>query len=635
MSLQKIIHSKIIKIIAVLAIIAIVAVVVRARGSHTAKYETISPKKIDIAQIISITGRVASSQEFDASFEVEGTITDIQIAVGDHILKGQELARLDTRDNETQVRQKEAQLSQLTSELIQKEAAVKREQAELEKLLKGVGQEERSLADAKVSEAMQLLSDAEKQKNDSFLRAKDAETQAKTKVDNAKINLELVLLKADADLNSDYSSASNALISAQALLDDAVNAKTDDLFIDDQTISPKLSFTTTDTQQKFTVETERVNIGKELDEMHLLILNLGKDQEAIDQGLEKVNEYAEHIRKFLIHLDSAINSAASLSSTTAAAYKTSIASARTNANTASTSLSTKAQDIEVQKATNNSAIATANAELSNAKTAQTVVLSENRNLILNAEVKENAARENLQKVQKDRQFALAPAREEDIRAKQAQLAETTAQLNGLEAHIAEARANYDEVVLRLKKNILISPIDGTVGNITGKLGELAKMQNVFARIIADPPYTIEAFVPEVDSSKITLHNKVKITLDSYGKAVIFDGEVVEIDLAETIIDSVPTYKTIIQFSDSDPRIRPGMTANIAVETAREILVIAIPERTIIRKDGKKFVRIVIKESGKERIVETEVETGLRGSDGLVEITRGVKQGDEIVLFVGK
>lgn len=636
MSIQKIIQSRFARVAAVVIVIVIAAVVIRARGAQSPRYEIVSAQKSDIAQIVAITGRVASSQEFDAAFEVSGIVHSITVTVGDHVIEAQELARLDSQDVEAQVRQKEAQLLQSTSARNQSEAAIEKEYAELAKLLEGVTVEERSLADAKVTQASQSWNGAQKQKEDALRRAKSNEDQAQTKVDNATANRASVANKAIADLESDYASAFDALMSSQAQLDDAVSAKVDDLFIDDQTASPKLSFTTTDIQQKFTVETERVLVGKALDAMHSLLAGLEKDHANVAMALNQVGEYAEIIRTFLIHLNKAIDNAAAPSSTTLAGYKTNLASARANVNTASASLAARKQDIAVQEATNNSAITAADAEFYSVKTAQAVTISENTNALVNSEVKVNDAREALQRTREERRVAVAPARGEDIQAHRARVREAEARQAELDARIIEMRANRDEAVSRLNKTILRSPISGVVGTVNGKRGVLAKIGSAFIRIIADPPYTIESFVPEVDSAKVTLHNKAKITLDSYGSEVIFDGEVVVVDLAETIVDSVPTYKTTVRFASDDPRIRPGMTANIDVETARAPHVVAIPERAIIRKDGKKFVRVVVKEdSGKERIVETMIEAGLRGSGGLVEVTRGLRQGERIVLFMEK
>ena len=78
-----------------------------------------------------------------------------------------------------------------------------------------------------------------------------------------------------------------------------------------------------------------------------------------------------------------------------------------------------------------------------------------------------------------------------------------------------------------------------------------------------------------------------------------------------------------------------MTANIDIETASRENVIAIPERAVISKDGIKIVRIPDKENKDTGFKEVEVKTGVKGSDGKIEITTGLKEGDEVVVYSSK
>ena len=67
-----------------------------------------------------------------------------------------------------------------------------------------------------------------------------------------------------------------------------------------------------------------------------------------------------------------------------------------------------------------------------------------------------------------------------------------------------------------------------------------------------------------------------------------------------------------------------MTANITIHGDRKDDVLAIPQRAIITaSDGSKSVEVV---SG-GKIVNTPVSTGLRGSDGNIEITGGLTEGE--------
>ena len=136
-------------------------------------------------------------------------------------------------------------------------------------------------------------------------------------------------------------------------------------------------------------------------------------------------------------------------------------------------------------------------------------------------------------------------------------------------------------------------------------------------------------MPEADIAKVSVGNTSIVTLDAYGRDVVFEAKVVAIDPAETIVDGVATYKVTFQFIEDDERIKSGMTANIDITSDNRENVIAVPQRSIIRKNGDKFVRIL----DGNNVKEIKVETGLYGSDGNIEIIRGINEGDKVITFI--
>ena len=100
------------------------------------------------------------------------------------------------------------------------------------------------------------------------------------------------------------------------------------------------------------------------------------------------------------------------------------------------------------------------------------------------------------------------------------------------------------------------------------------------------------------------------------------------DPAEIIIEGVATYKVTLQFIEEDERIRSGMTANVDIIGDSRVGVLAVSQRALIRKNGEKTVKVL---HGQE-ITEVKVETGLRGSDGNIEILSGLQEGDTVIIF---
>lgn len=206
------------------------------------------------------------------------------------------------------------------------------------------------------------------------------------------------------------------------------------------------------------------------------------------------------------------------------------------------------------------------------------------------------------------------------------------QISAQAAKVKAAEANVKNIQARVMKTFLFAPIKGIVTRQDAKVGEITQANTALVSLISLAQFEIEANVTEVDIAKFKVGSSAKVTLDAYGNDVAFEAKVTKIDPAETIVDGVATYKTTLQFTGDDPRIRSGMTANVDIMGESRASVVAVPARAITTRGGEKFVKII---SDDGKITEVKVTIGLRGSDGSVEITEGVKEGDKVITFEAK
>ena len=58
-------------------------------------------------------------------------------------------------------------------------------------------------------------------------------------------------------------------------------------------------------------------------------------------------------------------------------------------------------------------------------------------------------------------------------------------------------------------------------------------------------------------------------------------------------------------------------------------ILTVPSRSVYSIDTQKYVKLVDTKNS-DKIIETKVETGMRGIDGYVEIISGLNEGDKIV-----
>ncbi|MFA5084670.1 MAG: efflux RND transporter periplasmic adaptor subunit, partial [Candidatus Paceibacterota bacterium] len=207
---------------------------------------------------------------------------------------------------------------------------------------------------------------------------------------------------------------------------------------------------------------------------------------------------------------------------------------------------------------------------------------------------------------------------------------TVEQIAAQEAEVEQAKANADNYRAQLAKTILRSPINGIVTKQDGNVGEIIAANTTLVSLISENNFKIEANIPETDIAKVKIGNTASLTLDAYGNSVIFEATVTAVDPAETVIEGVSTYKTTFHFTKEDERIKSGMTANIDILTDKRENVIALPLRAVIGQNGGKIVK-VLNDDGK--ISEVPVESGLKGSDGNLEIIKGINEGDKVIIYV--
>ena len=206
---------------------------------------------------------------------------------------------------------------------------------------------------------------------------------------------------------------------------------------------------------------------------------------------------------------------------------------------------------------------------------------------------------------------------------------TSEQISAQQAQVDSSAANIDNIRAQLAKTIIVSPISGIVSRQDAKKGEIVQAGAVLVQVISEADFEIEVNIPEADIAKIKIGNDATVTLDAYGSDVLFMGRIFSVEPAETIIEGVATYKTKIIFLNSDSRIKSGMTANIDVQTAAKENILVLPQKAVFRKNGDQFVQIL---KGAEGGIENrKVETGLRGSDGNIEILSGLEQGEKVII----
>lgn len=379
--------------------------------------------------------------------------------------------------------------------------------------------------------------------------------------------------KAKQDLQNFYQSVPNTLSDALDVADDAVTKRLDLLFSNDDSTSPILTFLVGNQQLKVSIEDSRRRATEAIASLRALIAkaNSTSSSDDLEKSLRDAKTSLLVVRTLLVQATDALGVSTDLSATTLASYKADVTTARSEVTTAITATETLLNSIVSQK----------------------IAVQKTRDEL------------NLQKA-----------------------GNTTEDVEQAEAKVAEALADVRKAEANVAKTIIRAPFSGVITNKNVSVGQIVAANSPVLSIISLGNFEIEANIPEVEIAKLTVGNTATVTLDAYGNDVPFLATVTVIDPAERVIDGVSTYEVTLNFKEEDARIRSGMTANLEIKTAEKDDVVIIPERAVVIEGNKKIVEVL---DGTGNSIKREVQTGLRGQGGVVEITQGLKEGETIIV----
>ncbi len=348
--------------------------------------------------------------------------------------------------------------------------------------------------------------------------------------------------------------------------DDAVRTKSDQFISNPNSSNPQLVFNT-DRQLEQNILSLRVELENILTAWNLEISTQSDVSKLSDISLTYVSVVKTFLEKATLAL-STLDSSSTLSQTTIDGWRSGISNARTTLSTATNNLVSIIGSVASYKA----ALSLAQKEL---------LLDE------------------------------AGVTKDDID-------EQEAKVKAAEANVASAEARY-------QKTLVTAPFDGIVSKMNAKVGSSASSNTSLISMISVGALQVESFVPEINVPLIKVGDSATVTLDAYGTDVVFDATIISIDPTETIRDGVSTYKTKLQFSKYDGRVKPGMTANIMVTTEEKKNVITIPQGVVFNENNNKFVYV---QDG-DKFVKRSVVAGSISSFGDVEILSGLNEGDVV------
>ena len=160
---------------------------------------------------------------------------------------------------------------------------------------------------------------------------------------------------------------------------------------------------------------------------------------------------------------------------------------------------------------------------------------------------------------------------------------TTADLHQAEAAVIIREAVLEKTKVDLARCTIVAPVDGIIISRNVDVGQTvaASLSAPTIFVIANDltKMQIDANVAEADVGGVEAGQEVDFTVDAYPTRS-FRGKVVQVRNAPLTVQNVVTYDTVIEVSNPDMKLKPGMTANVSIITARRENVLKFPNAAL-------------------------------------------------------
>ena len=264
-----------------------------------------------------------------------------------------------------------------------------------------------------------------------------------------------------------------------------------------------------------------------------------------------------------------------------------------------------------------------------------------------------------------------------VDSSRARMLSSKATLDQMGSQVAQGRAVLVHTQDILHKTVYTSPINGIVSYLPERVGDyvvpgIQNSNGSFLMTLSDMSIvTAEVKVDETDIVSVKMGQDADVTIDAVpGK--VFKGKVTEIGSQAVLRTSglattqstasnqeAKDFKVVVTISNPPENVRPGLSTTAKIKTAEKKNVLAIPIQALAvrtRKDLEEAAKNAKKESGVtlaappppaagepkkdevqgvfvikgKKAIFRPVETGITGVTD-IEVTKGLQQGDEIVV----
>jgi len=216
-----------------------------------------------------------------------------------------------------------------------------------------------------------------------------------------------------------------------------------------------------------------------------------------------------------------------------------------------------------------------------------------------------------------------------------------------------AKSALDSSQVDLEHTNIRTPIDGVVFSRDVNIGQAvaSRYQTPVLFKIADDlsKMRVECAVDEADVGKVKEGQKVRFAVEAFPEET-FNGRVVQIRDEPDTSENVVTYTTIVEVSNPETKLMPGMTATVSIVTAEARNVLKIPngalryrpagapprpvdkptDKAALTQTGARRIPFVWIQGPNKKLIPVLIKTGITDNVYTEIVSGDLKEGDIVV-----
>jgi HlyD family secretion protein len=171
------------------------------------------------------------------------------------------------------------------------------------------------------------------------------------------------------------------------------------------------------------------------------------------------------------------------------------------------------------------------------------------------------------------------AAQSSVTSAQAQKDVTQTMLDQAQSQVKQTTATLQQAQLDLAHTQILAPVDGTVISRNMDVGQTVaasfQAPTIFQIAQDLTKMQVDTNVDESDVGPIRVGQAANFTVDAY-PGLIFPGKVAQIRQAPINVQNVVTYDVVVEVSNADLKLFPGMTASVKIVTGRADHALRLP-----------------------------------------------------------